>query len=180
MGRMAALFLFPRTAQFVLAALLAAAWPAAAWAGDTLSSLRADFQHQTDPVKRAKQFPKLGSALLAEMRKDIQAQDYDRVATLLTEYRDGAAAAFNGLQAAGREAGKHPAGYRELEIHLRGSLHTINDILFALPVDNREALRAPQRDLELLDERLVKALFPSDTQGGKTPPSSPEAHPQKR
>jgi len=173
MGRMAALFLFPRSAQIVVATFLAAAWPAAAWAGDTLASLRADFQHQTDPVKRAKQFPKFGSALLAEMRKDIQAQEYDRVPALLTEYRDGAAAAFNGLQAAGREAGKHPAGYRELEMHLRGSLHTINDILFALPVDDREALRAPQRDLELLDERLVKALFPSDTKGGKTPPSSP-------
>jgi hypothetical protein len=162
-----------------MAMLLAAAWPLSASAEDVLGGLRAEFQRQTDPVRRAKLFPKLGNALLAEMRKQIQEQAYDRVPPLLFEYRDGAKASVDGLDAAGRDASQHPGGYRELEMHLRQSLHVVNDVIYALPVEDRDALRAPQHDLERLDERLVKALFPSHGPAAKTPPSSSPSHPQR-
>jgi hypothetical protein len=176
---MASLFPPVRAASFALiAALLVAAWPHAAAAQESLATLRAEFQRHKDPVKRAKLFPKLGSALLAEMRKQIQADEYGRVLPLLVEYRDGATAAFAGLEAAGRDADKQPGGYRELEMHLRQSLHVVNDIVFALPLEDRDPLLGPQRDLAQLDDRLVKALFPSKREGGRTPPSSSQPHPQ--
>ncbi len=177
MGRKRSVFAFFRAA--LLAALSVAVWSGPVRADDALASLRSDFQRQTDPVKRAKQFPKLGSALLAQMRKLIQERDLDGVPALLTEYRDGAAAAFTGLEASGRDAGKNSAGYRELEIHLRHSLHVVNDVIFALPVDERDQLRGTQRELEQLDQKLVKALFPTKPEGAKTPPSSFAPHPER-
>jgi hypothetical protein len=180
MGRMAPLFPHGRAAVIALmATLAAAAWPGRVAAEDPLPILRAEFQRQKDPVKRAKLFPKLGNALLAEMRKDIQAKEFDRVPPLLLEYRDGAKAAFEGLAATGRDADKHPAGFRELEMHLRQSLHVVNDIIFALPLEEHGPLMAPQRDLELIDQQLVKALFPGNHEGARTPPSSSQSHPQK-
>ena len=160
-----------------LAALLA---PACAAAGreDDLASLRAQFKEQTDAVKRAKLFPKLGSALLAEMKKHEEAKEYDRVPPLLIEYRDSATTAVSALSAAGRDAEKHSGGFRELEMHLRRALHQVNDIIYGMPLDDREPLRGPQHDIEELDNKLVKALFPRGPQPQGAPPSKPNPHPQ--
>jgi len=153
----------------ILAVLLAAAPRGSAEPReDDLPSLRLEFQRQSDPVKRAKLFPRLGSALLAEMKKEEEAKEYERVAPLFIEYRDGASAAFTGLSSTGHDAEKHPNGYRELEMHLRRSLHQLNDIVYGVPLDDREALAGPQRDIENLVNRLVKALFPRGPQARDT------------
>jgi hypothetical protein len=62
-------------------------------------------------------------------------------------------------------------------MHLRQSLHQLNDLIFGLPLAAREPLRAPQKDIEDLDEKLVKALFPRTQDSRKTPPSAPQPHP---
>ena len=156
----------------LLALLLAAAsWSLAAPRDEDLNSLREQFKVQTDPVKRAKMFSKLGAALLAEMRKHEAAQEYEQVAPLFLEYRDDVTAACNGLTAANRDAEKHPGGYRELEMHLRRSLRQLNDVVFALPVAERDALIGPQHEIENIDNRLVKALFPRGPQARRIPPS---------
>jgi hypothetical protein len=164
----------------LFSALLAAGFIATpARADEPLGNLRQEFQQQADPVKRAKLFPKLGAALIAEMKKQEAAKQFDRVPPLFLEYRDSAAAAFAGLAGTGRDAEKHPAGFRELEMHLRRSLHVVNDIVFGLPLEDREPLRKPQQEIEDLDNRLIKALFPRGSQAPKTPPSAAGAHPQK-
>ena len=141
---------------------------------DDLASLRSQFRQQTDPVKRAKLFPKLGNALLAEMKKQETAKEYDRVPPLLVEYRDSAAIAVSAITAAGRDAEKHAAGFRELEMHLRHAIHQVSNIVYGMPLDDREPLLGPQRDIEDLDNRLVKALFPR----GPQPPPAAKPHPQ--
>ena len=179
MGRKALLFPGRWWVVFaLLAALLVPTWAADVAAEDALAALRTDFQRQKDPVKRAKLFPKLGNALLAEMRRQIHEKEFDRVPALFTEYHDGAKSCLQGLEASGRDADKQPGGYRELEMHLRQSRHVVNDIVFALPLEERDALLGPQRDLEQMDEKLVKALFPSKPEGAKTPPSTAQSHPQ--
>jgi len=161
------------------AVLLAACWAAApSRADESLETLRLEFQHQSDPVKRAKSFPKLGAALIAQMRKLESAREYDGVAPLFREYHDAAAAAYDGLAATGRDAEKHSGGFRELEMHLRQSLHQLNDLVFGLPLDDREALRAPQKEIEEIDAKLVKALFPRGPEPRKTPPSGSSPHPE--
>jgi len=157
--------------------LTAALFAAPVRAEDRLETLRVEFHNQSDAVKRAKLFPKLGDALMAEMRKLESAHQYDPVAPLFLEYRDSAAQAYNGLVASGRDAEKHPGGFRELEMYLRRSLHALDELVFGLPFTDREALRGPQKDIEDLDDKLVKALFPRGSDSHKTPPSAPQAHP---
>jgi hypothetical protein len=155
----------------LLALLLAAVTNGVAGPHDEdLGALRQQFQQQTDPVKRAKLFSRLGAALLAEMKKLEAAKDYEHVTPLFLEYRDAASAAFNGLAAANHDAEKHPNGYRELEMHLRQSLHQLNDVVFAMPLEEREALLGPQHEIENIDNRLVKALFPRGPQAHGIPP----------
>jgi len=167
-----------RVVSGVIAAfLLAALVTPPARAEESLEGLRAEFHRETDAVKRAKLFPKLGAALIAEMRKQESARQYEGVAPLFLEYRDGASAAYDGLAASGRDAEKHPKGFRELEMHLRQSLHALNDIVFGLPLEDREPLRGPQQEIEQIEERLIRALFPRGPQPHKTPPSAAQAHP---
>jgi len=168
---------FLSLAAFFAAPPARAAFGAAAPGDNDLASLRTQFQQQTDPVKRAKLFPKLGNALLAEMRKQETAQQFDRVLPLLVEYRDSAASAASALSSAGRDAEKHSAGFRELEMHLRQAVHHVNDIVYGMPLDDREPLRGPQHDIEELDNRLIKVLFPRGSPGA--PPPKPNAHPQE-
>lgn len=157
--------------------LTAALLLAPARAEDRLETLRAEFHNQNDAVKRARLFSKLGNALIAEMRKLESAHQYDAVAPLFFEYHDSASEAYRGLVAGGRDPEKHSGGYRELEMHLRQSLHQLDELVFGLPFADREALRGPQKDIEDLDDKLVKALFPRGSDAHKAPPSAPQPHP---
>jgi len=157
--------------------LVAAAVSPGASADDSLDHLREEFHRESDPVKRAKRFAKLGRALIAEMRKLESEKKNDAVAPLFQEYHDGATAAFDGLISSGLDAEKHPKGFRELEMHLRESVHELNDLLFGLPLDDREPLRKDLRGIESMDDRLLQALFPRNPEHRKKPPSSPAAHP---
>jgi hypothetical protein len=169
-----------RFAGVLFSALLAAAICATpALAGKPLERLREEFHQETDPVQRAKLFPKFGAALLAEMKNKEEAKQYEGVLPLFLEYRDCAEAVFSALIATGRDPGRKSAGFRQLEMHLRKSLHQVSDIVFGLPLDEREPLRKPQKDIEDLDNQLVKELFPVETQTNKTPPSGANPHPQK-
>src|SRR5271167_299738 len=159
-------------ASLISALLAAAIFAEAARAAENVERLREQFHQGQDPVQRAKLFPKLGAALLDEMKKLEAAKQYEQVLPLFLEYRDSAAAAFSGLTATGVDPEKHSAGFRELEMYLRRSLHQVNDVVFGMPLEDREPLRKAQQEIEDLDNRLVKALFPRGSQARKTPPSA--------
>ena len=128
-------------------------------------------------MKRARRFPKLGSALIAEMRQLEAEKKFDAVPPLFREYHDDATAAFDALMASEHDAERHPKGFRELEIHLRDSVRQLNDLLFGVPLEDRESLRKAEHDIETMDDKLVQALFPRNPGQHKTPPSGPAAHP---
>ena len=157
--------------------MVTAAFAGTAAPDDTLSRLREEFRRETDPVKRAKRFAKFGNALIREMREQESAQKFEAITPLFREYHDDAASAFDGLIATGRDAEKHPQGFRELELQFRESVHALNDLLFAVPLEDREAVRKGERDIESMDDRLIQLLFPRTPERRKTPPSSPGAHP---
>jgi len=170
---MGARFLF----AWIAALFLASAFAASAQAEKSLEKLREEYSRETDPVKRAKFFHKLSSALIAEMRRQEEAGNYDRVPPLFLEYHQDVAAAFSALMATGRDAEKHPKGFLELEMQLREALRPLNDLLFGLPLEDRQALRATLHDLQSMDDQLVRALFPGNPGSPKTPPSGSRPHP---
>ncbi len=132
----------------------------AARAQDRVEALRQQFIRESDPVRHAKLFPKLGEALLARARNEEDTGETGRALALLREYRDDLKKSFDGLKATGKNAEKHPAGFRELQIHTRKSLHQVSQVVLGAPFDQREPFAATQHDIEQIDQQLIQMLFP--------------------
>lgn len=136
---------------------------------DDPEKLRQQLQQTTDAVERAKLTAKLGEELLKQMGVDYKAKEYEAGDLVLQEYLASVRAAYQGLQASGRNARKKPAGFKELEIHLRKSGRVIEDLSKLVPVDQREPLRQAVDEVAGIRSGLLGALM----QGKKnpTPPS---------
>ncbi len=129
-------------------------------AQERIDQLRHQFQQENEPVRQAKLFPKLGDALIRQVKKDADARDYPAALESLREYRDDSRRVIDALKATGRNAEKKSAGFRELEIHLRKSLRDVNAIVVSLPYDQKQPFEPAQRELEEMDQELIHMLFP--------------------
>jgi hypothetical protein len=129
-------------------------------ARDALDNLRRKFHQENDAVRRAKFFPKLGAALLDELKKEGDEGHYSLAGGLLLEYRDALQATLQALEATGRDAEKHSAGFLQLELYGRQALRQVNDIVRSFPLEERPPFQVVEQDLDQLQQRLIKELFP--------------------
>jgi len=156
----------------VLVAVACAALPA--WApaqngtADQLAILSQRVQRESNPVDRAKAFPKYGDALISEYRRSVTSGDTERALNLMQQYRDTVKAIFAGLKATGVNADKKPAGFKNLQIHLRQGLTQMKSVNLSVPVTERDPFEAIRKELEGADSELIDMLFPR--QPGKRPP----------
>lgn len=132
-----------------------------------LEELRARFQRETDPARKARLFPKLGDAQLDRVRALGSQGKYDEALAALAEYRAEAQATHSALKASGINAEKRPGGFKQLQIHLRKGQRHLADTIAALPVDRREPFQATEKYLAALDNELIEMLFPR--QPGRKP-----------
>ena len=155
-----------RTFQRAFLFVLVAAGLAVA---DDPGRLRQQLQQTTDAVERAKLTAKLGDQLLKQMAVEYKAKEYERGDQVLQEYLTSVRTAYQGLKASGRNARKKPAGFKELEIHLRKSGRVIEDLSKLVPFDRRESLRQAVDEVATIRSGLLEGLM----QGKKnpTPPS---------
>lgn len=142
-----------------------------ALAQNRLAEFRSRFQRETDPIHRAKLMPQLGTAQFQEIDKDLAADKLPDALSVLQQYRDEAQSCTKALDAKGVNAEKHPSGFKELELSLRESLRRLDDILVSFPPDEQGPFRVVRNDLDELDRRLIRELFPNqedkDTHEGK-------------
>ena len=155
-----------RFARLLAASLLAllATSPALA---DNLDKLRQELARANDPVDRAKATAKLGDELVKEMSELYKKGAYTDGEHLLDEYLKAVRTAHRGLQESGRDARRKPAGFKQLEIHLRKSGHTMERIAQHAPADARDPLVQAQKELEDIRSELLQALME-----GKAKPKS--------
>lgn len=129
-------------------------------AQDRFADDLARYQHESDPVRKAKLLAKLGDEHVELARKQLK-EDQD-VASLhtLEQYRDevhDTVAALNGL---GIDAERKPSGFKELQISLRETIRRIDDLVLTLPVDKRPFFRVVRNDLVADQNVLIDELFP--------------------
>jgi len=140
-------------------------------AQDRLADDLARYQHETDIVRKTKLLAKLGDEQIEAARKLLKE---DEVAALhtLEQYRDEVHDMVAALNALGVDAEKKPAGFKELQISLRGSIRRIDDLIFTLNVDKRPFFRAVRNDLFADQNALIDKLFPrkSDRSAPKNDP----------
>lgn len=139
-----------------------------AWACGALSASEArgatpsetDALPQVDAVGKAKMTAKQGEAQMEELRKDIREEKYDEAVKVLTEYRDAIKSAHTALKASGRDAERKPAGFKELQLHLRRNLLRLGQTILSLPYEQRAPFEAIRKELDEVDKELINELFP--------------------
>jgi hypothetical protein len=129
-------------------------------AQDRLDGLLAQYQHEADPVRKARVLAKLGDDQVAQARDQLKSgADVDSLQTLAT-YRDEIRETVTALEAAVPDAEKKPAGFKELQISMRETVRHIDDLILTLPVDKRPFFREVRDDLVKTQNELIDALFP--------------------
>ncbi|HEV3375111.1 MAG TPA: hypothetical protein VG051_05360 [Candidatus Acidoferrum sp.] len=143
------------------------------FAADKVQELQARFDRETDAVRKAKIFEKLGDAQFEEARKSGQAGDYSVVGLTMERYRDDARAALDALKKNQPDAERHPNGYKQLQYHVHRGLRELEEILVVAPVEYRPPLRLVRQDLGAINDELLHMLFPR--RPGEHPPTPPPA-----
>ncbi len=125
-----------------------------------------------DPVQNAKAVVKQGDVQLAQVRKEVQAENYGEALRVLTQYRDAIKSAYSTLKASGRNAEKKPSGFKNLQIHIRQSIQRLDQTIFSVPVEERAPFEAIRKELDTIDKELIDALFPRQPpkKAGETKP----------
>src|SRR5713101_4070717 len=150
---------FPSRRMIVAAALSAILFPAAR-AQDRIAELQAQFNRETDPVRKAKILPKLGDAQIERVRRATDAGDYAQALGILGEYRHEVKTTAAALKDTGVDAERKPAGFKQLEIHLRKTLRELEQTILALPDDQRPPFQDIRQELSSIEKDLIDRLFP--------------------
>jgi hypothetical protein len=140
---------------------------------DKVQELQARFDRETNAVRKAKIFDKLGDAQFEEARKSGNAGDYSAVGLIMEKYRDNARAAFDALKNNEPDAERHPNGYKQLQFHVHRGLRELDEILVVSPAEYRPPLRLVRQDLGAIDDELLHLLFPR--RPGERPATPPPA-----
>jgi len=138
-----------------LLALLAAGFALA----NNLDKLRRELARSNDPIDRAKATAKLGDELVKQISDRYKAGAYTEGEQLLDEYLKAVRAAHRGLQQTGRDANRKPAGFKQLEIHLRKSARDLERIARHAPADSRETVAKAQSEVDAIHSELLQALL---------------------
>ncbi|MGB6391965.1 MAG: hypothetical protein WA875_01905 [Candidatus Acidiferrales bacterium] len=138
---------------------------------DRTAELQARYKQQTSAVSKGKMMPQLGDAEFQVIQKHMAAGEYTQAATELGQYRDQVRETLTGLDALGVDAEKHSSGFRQLEISLRQSLRRIADMMVPLTADEQQPFLEVRKDLDGMDQHLIRELFPRESHPSAAPES---------
>jgi hypothetical protein len=159
--------------SFWVAVLVAALVVGAAMAQDRTAELRARFQKEPNPVRKARLVGPLADAEFREIHEKIDAGDLEAAAEIAGRVRDEARTSKKSLDTKSRDAEAHPEGYKQLEISVRESIRRLDDIMVSLAKDDQKPLAEVRAELETLDREMIHQLFP------KRPEAAPAADADK-
>jgi hypothetical protein len=141
-------------------------------AQDRLTDGLARYQHESDPVRKSRALAKLGDDQVDQAAKQLKAGDEIGSLQTLEKYRDEVHEMVAALRATGASAEKKPAGFKELQISLRGTIRHIDELIFTLNVDKRPFFRAVRNDLFTDQNELIDQLFPRNPDHSPAKPAS--------
>jgi hypothetical protein len=152
-----------------LTAVLLGATASLSLAGqDRAADLRSRFEHEANPIQKAKMMPDLGDAEFQQIRKQVDQDHFQAALGLLRQYQAQADTCMKGLAALDLDPEKHPTGFKQLQISVQEALRRIEALLPAMTADEQAPFLEIRKDLEEINHRLIDDLFP-----GQTPPAKP-------
>ena len=146
-------------------------------AQDRTAELRARFEKETDPVRKARLVEQLADAEFRDIHEKIDAGDLAAAAELAGRVRNEAQASKKSLDAKSRDPEAHPEGYKQLEISVRESIRRLDDIMVSLAKDDQAPLAEIRKDLDDLNRQPIHQLFakrPEPAPATEKPPAKPK------
>lgn len=151
--------------RIVAIALAAASISGSAHAQDRVTDLRDRFEHEPNPVAKAKLMPQLGDAEFAEIDQDVTQGKLPEALAVLQSYRDEVVSCDKALDLTGTNAEKHPGGFKQLQFSIRDSLRRLDMVIVNMTADEQPPFLGVHRELSELNMHLMGQLFPHAPQG---------------
>jgi hypothetical protein len=128
----------------------------------SLQKERADLARSTNPVERTKINIKISDLLIVLLTDAARAGDDKMVEQNLTDYTNTIQDARLTMVKTGKDAHKHPAGFKELEISLRKQQSKLTDAGRLMEYEQREAVDKVRKLASDISDQLVKMMLLKD------------------
>lgn len=128
---------------------------------EDLAKDQARFNKETDPVHKAKLMVKLGRAEFDQIQTDATDNNLEKAIAGTRQFQEQADSVSKALDATGKNAAKHAAGFLQLQVSLRDALRRLNNLLVGLTGDEQKPFLEVRDHLDALNRHLMLELFPS-------------------
>ena len=161
----------------LLGALAGGASPARR--ADSEADLLARLERERNPVKRAKLETRLGRVKLFQAIGAFDRGNVEECHELLSAYLERMKSAWATLKSSGRQAWRHPQGFRELDIALREDGRFLVDLKHRVPYQQRAPVDKVAQEVDELRNQVLRELFPPEHPPKKTSGLGPRWGPDR-
>ncbi len=126
----------------------------------TTQQWRAKFDHEADPVHKAKLLLPLGESEFKDAESALANDKAAEALDILKKYIDETQSCEKALEEKFPDPEKHSNGYKQLQISLRGSLRRLDAMIVGLNEDDRKPFVEIRGQLDEIDRHLIHMLFP--------------------
>jgi hypothetical protein len=137
---------------------------------ERLAQYKTQFDNERDPVHKAKILVKLSESQFQQIRSEADSGKVDEGLRDLETLRDECVSTHEALKAKAVDPERKSAGFKELEISVRESLHRLREILAGLSGEDEKHYAKVRAQLEQLNNELIKELFPRQPGAGPQNP----------
>jgi hypothetical protein len=139
---------------------------------ERLAAERSRVHKLKDEVAKTRSYIIISEILLDFASSALRNNDLTNLQKVLQEYATAIVAARDTMWDSDRDALRHPAGYRDLELSLRGQLRRLRDMSTALPFNDRSAVEAALQRATSARNDMLDRLFPQ--RFGRIPAFGPQ------
>ncbi len=133
----------------------------------SLEKERSNLKRTTDPVNRTKIEIKISDLLITLMTDAARAGDDKLVQQHLNDYSNTISDAHLTMMKSGKDAHKHPQGYKDLEISLRKQQSRLSDTGKLVDIDIRDDFDKVRKQASDISDQLVKTMLLKDPNATK-------------
>jgi hypothetical protein len=133
----------------------------------SLQKERTNLERTSDPVSRTKIEIKISDLLITLLTDAARAGNDKLVEQHLNDYSNTISDAHLTMMKSGKDAHKHPAGFKDLEIALRKQQRQLGDAGKLLDVDNRGPIDKVRKQASDISDQLVKTMLLKDPNAQK-------------
>ena len=125
----------------------------------SLQKERANLGRTNDPVGRTKIQIKI-SDLLLTLLADAARNGSDKIVEQhLNDYSNTIADAHLTMMKSGKDAHKHPSGFKDLEISLRKQQRQLSDAAKLVDIDSKDAVERVRKQASDISDQLLKTML---------------------